>query len=107
MLNIFRKIITIVHLIHNFGLNNIQLLNTMNKLQFVLNQQGRSQLWLANQLDITKSTMSTWCTNRSQPSLEKLYKIAEILNVDVTDLLVTKKQLIELLTDKENLKKNN
>jgi putative transcriptional regulator len=65
----------------------------MNKLQSVLKKQGRSQLWLANQLDITKSTMSTWCTNRSQPSLEKLYKVAEILNVDVTDLLVTKKQL--------------
>lgn len=67
----------------------------MNKLQAVLKKQGRSQLWLANQLDITKSTMSTWCTNRSQPRLEKLYKVADILNVDVTDLLVTKKQLIK------------
>ena len=67
----------------------------MNRLQEVLNKQGRSQLWLANQLDITKSTMSIWCTNRSQPSLEKLYKVAQILNVDVTDLLVTKKQLMK------------
>lgn len=67
----------------------------MNKLKAVLQKQGRTQLWLANQLDITKSTMSTWCNNRSQPSLEKLYKVAEILNVDVTDLLVTKKQLIK------------
>ena len=65
----------------------------MNKLKDILKKQGRSQLWLANQLEITKSTMSTWCNNRTQPSLEKLYKIAEILNVDVTDLLVSKKQL--------------
>ena len=67
----------------------------MNKLKTVLKKQGRSQLWLANQMDITKSTMSTWCNNRSQPSLEKLYKVAEILNVDVTELLVTKKQLLK------------
>jgi transcriptional regulator with XRE-family HTH domain len=66
----------------------------MNKLQAVLKKQGRSQLWLANQLDITTSTMSTWCTNRSQPSLEKLFKVAEILNVEVTELLETKKIFI-------------
>jgi transcriptional regulator with XRE-family HTH domain len=67
----------------------------MNKLQAVLKKQGRSQLWLANQLDVTKSAMSTWCANRSQPSLEKSYKVAEILNVELTDLLVTKKQLMK------------
>jgi putative transcriptional regulator len=65
----------------------------MNKLKDVLQKQGRSQLWLANQLEVTKSTMSIWCNNRSQPSLEKLYKVAEILNVDVIDLLVSKKEL--------------
>ena len=67
----------------------------MNRLQAVLKKQGRSQLWLANQLDITKSTMSTWCTNRSQPSLEKLFKVAEILNVEVTELLETKKRTVK------------
>ena len=67
----------------------------MNKLQALLKKHERSKLWLANQLDITKSTMNTWCTNRSQLSLEKLYKVAEILNVNMTDLLVTKKQLMK------------
>lgn len=67
----------------------------MNRIKQVLKEQGRTQVWLAHQMDITKSTLSTWCSNHSQPSLEKLYKAAEILSVDVTELLVTKKPLMK------------
>ena len=62
----------------------------MNKIQTILKSQGRSQIWLANQLDITKSTMSGWCTNATQPPIEKLYKVAELLGVEIYDLLVPK-----------------
>lgn len=65
----------------------------MNKIQKVLKSQGRTQIWLANQLDVTKSTMSGWCTNTTQPPVEKLYKVAELLGVDVYDLLVSVKKL--------------
>jgi len=65
----------------------------MNKIQSVLKSQGRTQIWLANQLEITKSTMSGWCTNNTQPTIEKLYRVAEILSVEVCDLLVPIKKL--------------
>jgi putative transcriptional regulator len=60
----------------------------MNKIKDVLRSQGRTQIWLANQLEITKSTMSGWCTNATQPPIEKLYKVAELLGVEIYDLLV-------------------
>ena len=60
----------------------------MNKIQYVLKSQGRKQIWLANQVEVTKSTMSGWCTNTTQPTIEKLYKVAELLSVEVSDLLV-------------------
>jgi putative transcriptional regulator len=69
----------------------------MNQIKKVLKQQGRTQAWLAVQLDVTKSTMSSWCNHHSEPNLTYIYKASDILNV----------QLTELLADKENLKKNN
>jgi DNA-binding XRE family transcriptional regulator len=67
----------------------------MNQIKKVLKQQGRTQIWLAEQLDVTKSTMSSWCNHHSEPNLTYIYKASDILNV----------QLTELLADKANLKK--
>jgi DNA-binding XRE family transcriptional regulator len=67
----------------------------MNQIKKVLKQQGRTQIWLAVQLDVTKSTMSSWCNHHSEPNLTYIYKASDILNV----------QLTELLADKANLKK--
>jgi DNA-binding XRE family transcriptional regulator len=67
----------------------------MNQIKKVLKQQGRTQAWLAVQLDVTKSTMSSWCNHHSEPNLTYIYKASDILNV----------QLTELLADKANLKK--
>ena len=65
----------------------------MNKIKTVLKSQGRSQIWLASHLDVSKSTMSGWCTNNTQPTIEKLYRVAEILSVEVSDLLVPIKKI--------------
>ncbi len=43
----------------------------MNQIKKVLKQQGRTQAWLAVQLDVTKSTMSSWCNHHSEPNYEK------------------------------------
>ena len=67
----------------------------MNQIKKVLKQQGRTQAWLALQLDVTKSTMSSWCNHHSEPNLTYIYKASDILNV----------QLTELLADKANLNK--
>ena len=58
-----------------------------NRLKVVLAEEGRTNKWLAEKLDKTVTTVSRWCTNEMQPSLETLYEIAEVLNVDVRSLL--------------------
>ena len=59
----------------------------INRLKVVLAEQGRTNKWLAEKLDKNTATISRWCTNEMQPSLETLVEIAEALNVDVRDLL--------------------
>lgn len=58
-----------------------------NRIKVVLAEKVRSNNWLAEQLGMNKTTVSKWCTNQMQPTMETLYKIAEVLNVDVRDLL--------------------
>lgn len=58
------------------------------KIKAVLAEQNRTSKWLAEQLGRDQATISKWCTNTYQPSLEMLVKIAEHLNVDVRDLIV-------------------
>ena len=61
----------------------------INRLKVVLAEQGRTNKWLAAQLDKNTATVSRWCTNEMQPSLETLVAIAEVLGVDVRELLVS------------------
>lgn len=60
----------------------------INRIKAVLAEQDRTSKWLAEQLGRDQATISKWCTNTYQPSLEMLVKIAEHLNVDVRDLIV-------------------
>ena len=59
----------------------------INRLKVVLAEKKRANKWLAEQLGKDQATVSKWCTNASQPSLEMLLKIAETLEVDMKDLL--------------------
>ncbi|KAA6318197.1 hypothetical protein EZS27_031763 [termite gut metagenome] len=63
-------------------------MDEMNRLKVVLVEQKRTGKWLAEALKKNESTVSRWCTNESQPSLETLFKIAKVLDVDVRELLV-------------------
>jgi len=58
-----------------------------NRIKIVLVEQERSSKWLSEKIDKDKSTVSRWCTNDMQPSIETLFQISEILNVSVKDLL--------------------
>lgn len=60
----------------------------INRIKAVLAEQNMTSKWLAEQLGRDQATISKWCTNTYQPSLEMLVKIAEHLNVDVRDLIV-------------------
>lgn len=59
----------------------------LNRLKVVLAEQRKTNLWLAEQLGKDPSTVSKWCTNTVQPSLETLDEIAKCLNVDIRALL--------------------
>ena len=59
----------------------------INRLKVVLVEQNRTGKWLAEQLGKNEATISRWCSNASQPSLEMLVKIASILTVDPRQLI--------------------
>lgn len=59
----------------------------INRIKTVLAEKGKSNLWLAERLGKNAATVSRWCTNDNQPSLETLFQMAELLDVDIRELL--------------------
>lgn len=57
-------------------------------LTVILVEKHKTNKWLAEQLSKDQATISKWCTNSSQPSLETMIEIAKVLDVDVRDLIV-------------------
>ena len=60
----------------------------MNRIKEVLDEKGIKQIWLAEQLGKSYNMVNSYAQNRRQPSLEDLFKIAKILNVEAKELLV-------------------
>ena len=65
----------------------------MNRIKDALETKGIKQIWLAEQLGKSYNMVNSYAQNRRQPSIEDLYKIAEILSVDVTELLKRKENV--------------
>ena len=59
----------------------------LNRIKTALVDNGKTNKWLAEQLGKDPVTVSKWCTNSSQPDLSTLKKAAELLDVDVKELL--------------------
>ena len=59
----------------------------INRIKVVLADKKRTNKWLAEQLGKDPATVSKWCTNTSQPTIETLLKIAEVLEVNYTELV--------------------
>ena len=59
----------------------------LNRIKLVLVEKKRTNRWLAGQLGKDEATTSKWCTNSLQPNLETLIKIAELLEVEVQELI--------------------
>ena len=59
----------------------------LNRIKVMLGEKKRSNKWLVEQLGKDPATVSKWCTNISQPTLETLLKIAELLEVNYTELV--------------------
>lgn len=68
---------------------NTSIMQNLNRIKIVLVEQNKTGKWLADQLGKSTCTVSKWCQNSIQPDLKTLNEIANLLKVDVKDLLVS------------------
>lgn len=59
----------------------------INRLKAVLAEQGKTNKWLAEELNKNETTISRWCTNEVQPPVETMLLIAQLLKIDIKELL--------------------
>jgi DNA-binding Xre family transcriptional regulator len=64
----------------------------INRIKVVLVEQNKTGKWLAETLGKDVATISRWCSNVKQPTLETLAKVSDLLEVDIRDLLVSTKK---------------
>ena len=62
-------------------------MNELNRIKVVLAEKHRTNKWLAEQLGKNPASVSKWCTNKAQPDLQTLDKIATLLGVEKRSLL--------------------
>lgn len=67
-------------------------MTAINRIKVVLVEKQRTSKWLAEQLGKSENTISKWCSNKVQPSLETLVQIAKIVDVDIHELIVSTKK---------------
>ena len=65
----------------------------LNRIKEVLDEKGISQTWLAKKLDKSFNSVNSYVCNRTQPNLETLLQISQILNVDLKDLIEDQEQI--------------
>ncbi|MDO4707188.1 MAG: helix-turn-helix transcriptional regulator [Porphyromonadaceae bacterium] len=63
----------------------------MNRIKAVLAEKQLTSKWLAQELGKAENTVSRWCSNRVQPSLENLVEIAKVLDIEVRMLITPTK----------------
>lgn len=73
-------------------------MENLNRLKAVLADAGQTNKWLAEQLGKDPVTISKWCTNTTQPDLQTLFRISDLLNIDIRELLVSRNQPVQPLT---------
>ena len=66
--------------------NKSKVMQDVNRLKLVLVEQKKTSKWLSEELGVSPSTVSKWCTNSSQPDIETLSRISKLLNVGVEEL---------------------
>ena len=64
-----------------------------NRLKVLLAEKKKTNKWLSETVGVTPTTVSKWCTNSSQPSLEMLEKIAKALDIDYTEIVRIERKL--------------
>lgn len=59
----------------------------INRIKIVLAEHKKTNKWLAEAMGKNEATISRWCTNENQPTIDTFYQIANILDIDIKDLL--------------------
>lgn len=59
----------------------------LNRLKVALVERQKTSKWLAEQMEKSETTVSRWASNKSQPSVEQLFEIGKLLDMDAKDLL--------------------
>lgn len=81
-----------MNIIHYICRIKLHLRIKLNRIKAVLTDKGISQTWLAKQLDKSFSMVNAYACNRIQPNLDTLQQIAEILQVDLKELITDKNE---------------
>ena len=58
----------------------------INRIKIALVENGKTGKWLAEQVGKNEATVSRWCSNKMQPSLDTLVRISELLDIDINNL---------------------
>lgn len=82
---------------NNFAFESKQLdfMSKLNRIKVILVEQGKTGKWLAEKLGKSTCTVSKWCSNSAQPDLQTLNDIANLLDVEVSELLHSNKKNIQ------------
>mgnify|MGYP002868032069 CR=1 FL=1 len=88
-LSVIGEIIQNENLSHMVAFHSQQAIE--KSIKAILEEKGIKQTWLAEKLDKSYNMVNSYAQNRRQPSLEDLYKIATILDVDIKNLLISNK----------------
>ena len=75
----------IIHYLYTQTIN-LKVMQDVNRLKLVLVEQKKTSKWLSEELGVSQSTVSKWCTNSSQPDIETLARISRLLDVDIEEL---------------------
>ena len=65
---------------------------SLNRIKAVLADEQKTSKWLAERLGKSETTVSRWVSNKIQPSLEQLFEIANVLDIDVKELIKPSKE---------------
>ena len=65
---------------------------SLNRIKAVLADKQKTSKWLAEQIGKSETTVSRWASNKIQPSLEQLFEIANVLDIDVKELIKASKE---------------
>lgn len=59
----------------------------INRLKILLAEKGKTNKWLSEQLGVDSTTVSKWCTNSSQPSVEMIFRVMNVLDADISQVI--------------------